>query len=173
MGSDKAMLRLKGRILWRRQVTVLSSAGANPVWVGRRSDQPKLGRGAHVLFDELSGIGPIAGLYSALHVIETGWVAVLAVDMPAIESEWFNRLLAQCASGVGAVAQHADGFEPLAAIYPREAFAVVSRRVNAKKFSLQGLVKTLVRTKQLRVVRLPANERWRVANWNEPGLVLQ
>jgi molybdopterin-guanine dinucleotide biosynthesis protein A len=169
MGRDKATLRLKGKLLWRRQVAVLRAAGADPVWIGRRSDQTKLGRGARVLFDELSDIGPIAGLHSALKSIEASWVAVLAVDMPAIEADWFAKLFAQCSDGVGAVARHADGFEPLAAIYPEEAFEIVSRRVKAKKFSLQDAVKALVRGKRMRVVRLPESERWRVANWNKPA----
>ena len=154
--------------MWGRQVAVLREAGADPIWIGRRGDQLKLGRGARVLLDELSGIGPIAGLHSALRAVERGWVAVLAVDMPAIEADWFEKLFARCSRGVGAVARHADGFEPLAAIYPCEALEIVSRRVKAKEFSLQGLVKALVRTKRMRVVDLPASERWRVANWNEP-----
>lgn len=171
MGRDKAMLRVKRKALWRRQVAVLHDAGAEPVWIGRRSDQPKLGRGARVVLDELSGIGPIAGLHSALQASETDWVAVLAVDMPAIGAEWFEGLLAKCTVGCGAVVQHVDGYEPLAAIYPREAFETVSRRVKEKAYSLQGLVTTLVRAKRMRVVRLPESDRWRVANWNEPSAV--
>jgi len=169
MGRDKATLRLKGKALWRRQVAVLRAAGADPVWIGRRSDQAKLGRGVRVLLDELSGVGPIAGLHSALQAVETGWVAVLAVDMPAIEADWFAKLFARCSRGIGAVVKHADGFEPLAAIYPREAVETVNRCVGAEKYSLQGLVKALVRAKRMRVVRLPEGERWRVANWNEPS----
>jgi molybdopterin-guanine dinucleotide biosynthesis protein A len=171
MGRDKATLRLKGKALWRRQIAVLREAGADPVWIGRRSDQAKLGRGARVLFDELSGMGPIAGLHSAFQTTETGWVAVLAVDMPAIEADWFAKLFAQCSDGVGAVVRHADGFEPLAAIYPRKAFETVSRHVEAKEYSLQGLITALIRAKRMRVVRLPESERGRVANWNEPGAV--
>src|SRR5688572_12672293 len=84
MGSDKALLRLGGEALWRRQVRVLRRAGAEPVAVIRREGQAGLGRGAKVLQDMFIGAGPLAGLHAALAAAEGSWVAVLAVDMPAM-----------------------------------------------------------------------------------------
>jgi molybdopterin-guanine dinucleotide biosynthesis protein A len=168
MGRDKARLRVAGEPLWRRQVWVLRVAGAEPVALVRREGQKILDKRIPHLRDALTGAGPLAGLHAALQAAESPWVAVLAVDMPAIDAEWFRRLLAQCRRGTGAVAKHADGYEPLAAIYPRNALAIVARRLQRGERSMQGLVRALARAKKMMVVPLPEEKRRRVENWNRP-----
>ncbi len=169
MGRDKARLRVGGEALWRRQVRVLREAGAEPVVVVRRDGQSGM-RGVEIARDVFTDAGPLAGLHAALGAAgEAAWVAVLAVDMPAMEAAWFVRLRALCAAGIGAVARHADGFEPLAAIYPREARAMVERRLERGERSMQDLVRALVRAKRMAVVEISAEEREAMANWNSPG----
>jgi molybdopterin-guanine dinucleotide biosynthesis protein A len=171
MGTDKARLRLRGEVLWRRQMRVLSEAGATPVVVVRRDDQAKLGRGdVRIVHDTFVGAGPLAGLQAALSAAgEARWIAVLAVDMPAIDAAWFRRLRRACAAGCGAVGRHADGFEPLAAIYPREALAVVTRRLERGQRAMQDLVRALLRARRMTVVEIGTEERTAMANWNSPG----
>jgi len=169
MGRDKARLRLAGVPLWRRQLRVLQDAGAAPVLLVQRAGQRPPARGVLVVNDRIPGAGPLAGLHAALAATDARWLAVLAVDMPAIDPAWFAWLRTFCRPGVGAAARHAGGSEPLAAIYPREALAVVSARLARGERSLQGLVTVLARGRRLRLVPLPPAERWRVANWNSPG----
>jgi molybdopterin-guanine dinucleotide biosynthesis protein A len=169
MGEDKARLLFGGEPLWRRQMRVLTAAGAAPVGVVRRAGQPEIAPEVRHVRDEFSGAGPLAGLHAALKASGAAWVAVLAVDMPAIEAAWFRGLWTQCAAGRGAVAQHADGFEPLAAIYPREALGVVAARLEAGRFSLQETIAELVAAERMAVRRLSEEERAQVENWNSPG----
>jgi len=169
MGRDKARLRFGGEALWRRQVRVLREAGAEPVFIVRRDGQPGLGRDVPHVCDTFADAGPLAGLHAALSAAETAWVAVLAVDMPAVDAAWFRRLKSFCRTGVGAVARHAEGFEPLAAIYPREALAAVARRLKRNERSLQKLVTALARGRRVRIVRLAEAELWRMENWNAPA----
>ncbi len=169
MGRDKARLRVGGEPLWRRQVRVLGEAGAAPVVVVRREGQTGM-RGVRVVRDVFVGAGPLAGLHAALGAAgEAAWVAVLAVDMPAVEAAWFAQLRQRCARGRGAVVRHADGFEPLAAIYPVEARAVVEGRLRRGEYAMQGLVRALVRAKRMAVVEIAAEERAAMENWNSPG----
>lgn len=169
MGRDKARLRVGGEVLWRRQVRVLREAGAAPVVVVRRPGQTGL-RGVPVVRDEFADAGPLAGLHAALVAAgEAAWVAVLAVDMPAVEADWFARLCKRCAPGRGAVARHAEGFEPLAAIYPREARAMVERRLRRGEYAMQGLVRALAQAGKMTVVEIAAEERAAMENWNSPG----
>jgi len=169
MGRDKAMLRVRGETLWRRQWRILRAAGAEPVIIVRRSGQTPLGRGIRNAHDMFVDAGPIAGLHAALVAAEVPLIAVVAVDLPEIDAGWFRRLRRLCSHDVGVVAWHADGFEPLAAIYPRAALTTVTRRLRRGEFSLQGLLGALVRARRMRVLELSEDERWRVKNWNRPG----
>ena len=167
MGRNKALLRIDGEPLWQRQLHVLKEAGASPVWLVQAPGQRALTRG--VLRDTVRNAGPLAGLHAVLAQCRSGHIAVLAVDLPYIEPAWFARLVKLCAPGIGAVARTRDGYEPLAAIYPCEALAEAEGRLNKGAFALQALIKALVRSRRIRVLRLKAAERRTLANWNTPG----
>ena len=168
MGRDKALLLCRGELLWRRQMRVLRDAGAKPVVLVRRRGQPELDEQTRSLRDTVEGAGPLAGLHAALAACRTRWVAVLAVDMPHIDAAWFRRLYGFCRAGAGAAARTASGFEPLAAIYPREALPELTTRLRRGDRSLQGLVAELVRAGRMIEVSSAAVERSRLANWNAP-----
>jgi molybdopterin-guanine dinucleotide biosynthesis protein A len=169
MGSDKARLVVAGTPLWRRQMRVLEAIGAQPVSLGLRARQRGPSGKLKVIRDTAAHAGPLGGLHAALESSSTRWLAVLAVDMPHVDPAWFARLLKKCRPGNGAVVAEAAGFQPLAAIYPREAAAIARRRLRDGDLPLQGLVKELLRRRLMVAVRLPARERWRSANWNTPG----
>ena len=171
MGRDKSLLEVAGEPLWARQVAILRAAGASPVGVVRRSDQPPLALPPDTPLwrDAVAGVGPLAGLQAALLACRTDFLAVLAVDLPRLDADWFQRLAGCCASGGGAIARRPDGIlEPLAAIYPRRALAEVNARVGGTHFSLQSLAAHLITQRLLTMVPLPAGELWRVENWNTP-----
>lgn len=174
MGTDKALLEFDGLPLWRRQQQVLVAAGMNEVALVRRPGQSDLAAGLPLCRDRYTGAGPIAGLHAALT-----WnlacpgpaerLAVLAVDMPAIDAGWFMGLRRHCRPGGGAVARHDGGFDPLAAIYPATALPLVEERIQRGEHSLQRLVAALVTAGLMTAVVLPETERHRLANWNSPA----
>ena len=172
MGRDKAELLLDGEPLWRRQLRLLHEAGADPVGVVRRPDQPALALPAAtpLWHDAVASAGPLAGLHAALAACATERLAVVATDMPRLDAGWFHWLRDACRRDTGAVARHADGtFEPLAAIYPRAALAIVMQRLAAGPHSLQPLAEALVAQGLLVSVPLAASEAWRAASWNTPA----
>lgn len=169
MGRDKARLRVGGEVLWRRQVRILGEAGMKRVVVVRGTGQRALARDVEHVRDAVSGAGPLAGLQAALSATGAKWVAVLAVDMPELDAGWFRRLRRACRPGCGAVARHAAGFEPLAAIYPWEALAAIERRLERGRRSLQDLVAGLVARRRMTIVQLSDEELWRMKNWNRPA----
>jgi len=168
MGRDKAMLCLKGEPLWLRQKQVLLESGAQPVTVVRKRGQPPLEANVQLLYDTVNGAGPLAGIHAALLACQTHLLAVLAVDMPQIDAAWFRWLSSFCRLGGGAVVRVPAGFEPLAAIYPREALATVTSHLLLKDLPLQHLVITLVQAHQLVAVPLPESDHRRLLNWNTP-----
>ena len=169
MGRDKARLRVNGEVLWRRQVRVLREAGAERVVVVRGAGQRSLAREVEHVWDAVAGAGPLAGLQAALSASNARWMMVLAVDMPAVDAAWFRRLQGVCRPGRGAVARRAAGFEPLAAIYPREVLATIERQLASGRRSLQELVARLVKRRRIRIVRLAPKDLWRMRNWNRPA----
>jgi molybdopterin-guanine dinucleotide biosynthesis protein A len=166
MGRDKARLRVGGVELWRRQLGVLAGAGARPALLSLRPRQRSFGWRGGEIRDAAAGAGPLGGLAAALAACPAPHLAVLAVDLPNIDSAWFARLRRSCRTGRGAVVRGPGGYEPLAAIYPREAGDLCMARRRAGKLSLQGLLAALARRGRMAVLPMRGTDSARLANWN-------
>ncbi len=170
MGEEKALLAVGGVPLWKRQYDLLGLLGASERWVSMRSEQSWLPMGIGRINDPVEDRGPMGGVSAALSKTRYDHLAVLAVDLPAIDAAWFRRLGTRCADGIGAVGQHADGrFEPLAAIYPRRVAARLAGWCAEGRLSLQAFLQDAVEDGAMRVVEIPAEEAGWWVNWNTPG----
>lgn len=166
MGSDKALLTtVDGQAWWERQCAVLTQAGAAEILISARPEQTWVPVGAMVVRDAEENGGPLAGIVAALERAAHGHVAVLAVDLPAMQAEWFARLLAQCEPGVGAVGKNGDYFEPLAAIYPREILPGARAALVRGEGSLQRLI--AAEAARFAVLEINADEAAWFENRNE------
>jgi len=167
MGRDKARLSVASEPLWRRQRCILTEAGAGRVVFALRPGQRRFAPELEIVRDTWRGIGPMAGLHAALSDCRTAWLAVVAVDLPRVEAEWFRRLAQVCEPGRGAVGVNAEGFfEPFAAIYPREAQGELARAAQSGRHSLQPVLRALVRAGCMRTVRISARDAGALFNWN-------
>ena len=173
MGSDKALLAAPaGGAMWERQRDVLAAAGAASVFLSARPEQrwSRDARGfAAVLHDALPGCGPIVGITAALERSARGHVAALAIDLPHMTAEWFQRLTLESAPGVGAVGRRDEFYEPLAAIYPRELMFLAWEALARGDYALQALLKRAVEDGLMRTLEIGPAEAALFANWNEPG----
>lgn len=192
MGRDKALLPApdgSGRVMWERQSEVMRAAGCAQVYLSARPEQAwvkeaqRRGRVAGVLFDALPGGGPLVGITAALErAVEATHVAVIAIDLPRLPAEWFAARWRECEAGVGAVGRQsaaagatggargggAGFFEPLAAIYPREAMWLAWEALARGEYALQTFVRRAVAGGLLREEEIGAAERGWFENWNEP-----
>ena len=169
MGRDKALLEAGGIPLWQRQREVLADAGAKEIFLSARPDQSwtREAKGyTAVVHDRLPGCGPIVGITAALERATLPLLAVLAIDLPAITSEWFQTLLGDCEKGRGVVGRRGDFFEPLAAIYPREAMSLFWEAIARNEYSLQALVARAVEEQLMRGREIRSDEEQLFANWN-------
>ena len=167
MGADKAALAIDGVPLWRRQLRVLRDAGVSDPVLVRGPGQPAP-EGVRILRDLHPGIGPMGGLHAALAAAGDAPLALLAVDMPGIGPDWFAWLLGHCGDGTGAMARHALGCEPLAAVYPPSALPLVDEAVSRGDYSLQRLAVALAGSGRMRLVDLGPAEVDRVRSVNTP-----
>ncbi len=165
MGRSKARLKVDGVELWRRQLDVLARAGARTAVLALRPRQRRFGwRGGEIR--DAAAAGPLGGIAAALASTPAPFLAVLAVDMPHVDAALFRRLRRECRPGIGAVIRGPRGYEPLAAIYPREAAALCHAQVRGGRFSLQTLLAALVRRGRMAELPLRAGDRERLENWN-------
>jgi molybdopterin-guanine dinucleotide biosynthesis protein A len=141
MGEDKARLVVEGVPLWERQARLLKGADVPAVIVSGSTSGPWAGSGFRVVQDDLPGIGPAAGIFSALRELPADFIIVVAVDMPRMDPGFLASLLQQAISqGVGVVPRVNGRWEPLAAVYTRSVLPLLKERIRLEKFSLQEFV---------------------------------
>lgn len=172
MGRDKALLEIDGVPLWQRQRDVLSRAGAAEIFVSAHPEQEWTRRATGftaLLHDAFPNCGPLAGLTAGLERAGHPHLAVFAIDLPRMTTDWFVALLAECAPGVGVVGRRDDFFEPLAAIYPRELMPAAWEALARADYSLQHLLGMAVAQQLMSVREITAAEAPLFENWNEPG----
>lgn len=172
MGRDKALLEVGGVPLWQRQREVLVAAGAAEVFLSARPEQSwtRAAAGfAGVVHDALPDCGPLVGATAGLERANHPWLAVLAIDLPAMMPAWFHGLRADCAPGVGVIGRRAGFFEPLAAIYPCEFKWLAWEALARGEYAFQRLTAQAVQEGRLRVREIRPEEAGWFANWNEPA----
>jgi molybdopterin-guanine dinucleotide biosynthesis protein A len=178
MGSDKALLSVEGRALWQRQCDVLREAGATEVLLSARTDQPwaddpvVVGCFDAIVRDAMPDCGPLAGIVAALERASGSHLAVLAIDLPAMDAAWFRHLATVAAEGrgegdVGVVGRRAGYFEPLAALYPKAVYEAALAALTTGDYSLQRLIAGGVSRGLFREVEIDSATAGRFVNWNE------
>lgn len=169
MGEDKAFIGIDGETLLARNLRLLREAGCAPVVLsGRREVSYPVGAEVPVVYDAI-GEGPAAGILAGMAAAaDAAFVAVVAVDMPALDAAWFRSLLAQTAPGVGVVAERDGRLEPLAAIYPAAFADFLRERVKAGEFALHRIVREAVSAGLMRTIPVPESRSGLFSNWNTP-----
>lgn len=118
MGRDKALLELGGRTLLERAVEALDAVCAEVLLApGSESRYATLGR--REVLDAADGVGPLAGLVSALEAARTEWLIALACDMPGVDARVLEELANFAQDGGWDVTMLGSeaGVEPLCAVY--------------------------------------------------------
>ena len=173
MGRDKALLPLPdGRLLWQRQLAVLRELDPAELFISG-PPRPDFPGEIPLLTDAAPGLGPLAGIAEALTVMRSPLLVVLAVDLPRMTTGFLRELIRAGNDGCGVVPQRdrsAGGFyEPLGAVYPREALPYARHRLAGDDLSLQGFVRELVAAALVQPWPLDAATALGCfANWNTP-----
>jgi molybdopterin-guanine dinucleotide biosynthesis protein A len=130
MGTPhKAAIRLgDGSTSSERLATALHGAGCSPVVIVSNEASPYVGLGLATVADRRPGIGPLAGIESALLAVAPLPVCVVAGDMPRLGVEHLQRLLAAW-DGRLAVAW-TDRMQPLCAVVAAHLVKEVSAAID-------------------------------------------
>jgi len=167
MGKDKATLLFYGKPLWQIQLDLLQKLEPAEILVSARTDPAWRPPDVHFVADDPPSRGPLSGLAAALARMRAKHLLALAIDMPFMTEKYLRFLCGQIEPGRGVVAKIDDRFEPLAAIYPREALANVQSALSGKDFSLQTVTGCLAAAGKLQVMPVSSQERKLFLNLNE------
>ncbi|MEJ2292496.1 MAG: molybdenum cofactor guanylyltransferase [Deinococcales bacterium] len=138
-GTDKALHLVAGRTLLGRVLASLEPARER-LLIGR----PYPVEGARHVPDLRPGLGPLAGLETALTAASERWVALAACDLPCLTPAFWRLLCSRAAPEHAVVVRGLQGrLEPLAALYPRSALPRVRARLDRGQRDLQGLLQEL------------------------------
>ena len=141
------------------------AAGGNPLVRPRRAQE--LPEDIRVVPDALPSAGPLAGRSACLDVLRSDLLVVLAVDLPQMTFALLRSHAAfSCSTGCGAVVQRGDFFEPLAAVYPRQARDLASDHLRQGRLAMQDLVREAIKQDFLQVIS--RSQRKRCPSVQEP-----
>jgi len=135
MGRDKALLRRDGETQLGRAVRLLQQH-LERVFVSTRADQaaePERARYPQIA-DRYAGLGPLAGILSAMDAEPQATWLVVACDLPNLDGETIRYLLEQhsATQPFTAYRSSSDGLpEPLCAVYDPSARRIVDEFVAA------------------------------------------
>ena len=141
-GRFKPFLVVENRRVIDRQLDVLLPAFervAVSIAPDTRFDVADVG--VDVVVDVDTGQGPLAGVAAALAWASSGWLFVVAGDMPFLATDVVAALAALRGPDVDAVCPVVgDRYEPLHAFYRANLASLAARRVSTERRSMQALL---------------------------------
>ncbi|HYG23500.1 MAG TPA: molybdenum cofactor guanylyltransferase [Verrucomicrobiae bacterium] len=168
MGTDKALVRVKGEPLWRRQIRILRELQPDHLVVSARTKPRWLPLDVAFAADTPPSKGPLSGLVAALERLQTSHLLALAIDLPNMTTAYLRELLSIAGERHGVAPTRGDYVEPLCAIYHRDAFPCAQDSLAAGRFSLQELATILHGKGLMEFVTIIPDEEHLFLNANTP-----
>jgi molybdopterin-guanine dinucleotide biosynthesis protein A len=113
--------------------------------------------------------GPLSGITLGLERMTTTHLVVLAIDLSDMPLAQLRRLAEQAEAGIGVVPVTPEHFEPLAAIYPKEAERIAQSCLSSGQFAMHKFAAELLKLGLLKKYRLAEAERAFYRNLNTPA----
>jgi molybdopterin-guanine dinucleotide biosynthesis protein A len=167
MGKDKATVLFRGKPLWEIQLGLLRKLEPAEIFISARTDPSWRPAAVQFVADAPPSRGPLSGLAASLAQMRGTHLLALAIDMPFMPESYLHSLCEQIEPARGVIPNIDDCFEPLAAIYPREAEIDFRNALKGVDFSMQSVVRHLVESGKLREVSVKGQEKNFFLNVNE------
>jgi molybdenum cofactor guanylyltransferase len=169
MGQDKATIVFRNVPLWRTQLDLLRKLQPQELLVSAQIDPPWRPGDVQFVADQEPSRGPLSGIAAALSQTKTEHLLALATDMPFMTENYLRGLCQRTQPNGGVVPVIENRFEPLAAIYSRNACNDMMAALSGNDFSLQALIEKLVATGKLESIQVSEEEMAFFRNLNEPA----
>ena len=169
MGKDKATLLFRGQPLWQIQLNLLRKLHLEEILISARADPAWRPSDIQFVADDPPSRGPLSGLAASLGEMRGTHLLALAIDMPFMSEKYLRSLCDQIEAGRGVIPMIGDRAEPLAAIYPAHAHVDFLEALSGTEFSLQSLMKKLLKLGKLRELNVANEEEMLFRNLNVPA----
>jgi molybdopterin-guanine dinucleotide biosynthesis protein A len=144
MGRDKLLLSLGGRPILERLMAALAPLTERIRLVGREvvpTFSSWNGGSLIARTDIFPGLGPLAGIHTALATTESPLVLVVACDLPFVTTPFLRGLLELLTPGVDAVVPSpASGPIPVCAVYRASLLAEAESRIRRGELATRAFV---------------------------------
>jgi molybdopterin-guanine dinucleotide biosynthesis protein A len=141
MGSDKALLLVKGEPLLGRMIRLVEPFCQTVAVSGEK--QGYMDFNIEMVPDLLPGCGPIGGVISSLKHSSTEWNLLISVDVPFVNPEFLHHLISCLGEYDCIVPQHEGRVEPLMGLYHRQIIPVVEEMIDRGDYKLMRLLDKL------------------------------
>ncbi|SRR5881227_3107630 len=168
MNTEKATIIFNGEPLWQRQIKLLRHLGPENILVSARAERSWRPVDTELVLDQPPSRGPISGLTAALARTRTSHLVALGVDMPFVTAAQLQHLCNRANPGCGVVPTIDERVEPLAAVYPVEAYADFTAALTGNNWSLQPLVRRLADEGKVQLINVAEAEAELYRSLNEP-----
>lgn len=162
MRTDKARLPLPGGTLVERVLAQVDEL-FDEVLISVSRAQAEAFPGLRTIVDGVSGLGPIAGISAGLKAARNETCAVLACDIPEVDTKLLRSLVRRVEGHDIAVPVTPEGLlEPLFAVYTKGLVPLIEGSIRAGEYSLLPLIETA------RTLKVKMGNRNRLRNLNTP-----
>lgn len=153
-GSDKAFAVYEGKFFYEKAVDAFSTVTETIIVAARKESKQKISADVHVIvdLDEVSGLGPLAGIYSVMEAVDADAYIVLPCDMPYIEGIHLARLYALLGQEDILLVEDGGRRQPFPGIYKGNVKPFIKELLAARKLRMSELYELV----QVRCVRSDA-----------------
>lgn len=152
MGANKALLELNGKKVIEHVATAVRKVADEVMLITNTPEEFAFLR-LPMFRDDIQGIGPLGGIYTALQKCTARHCLIVACDLPFL-SEPLLRFLSENAGNDKVFAIDAgNGVEPLCAVYSKACLPAIAKQMAQKQYKVADLLTKV----QARVVRFDAS----------------
>jgi molybdopterin-guanine dinucleotide biosynthesis protein A len=167
MKTNKALLQYHGMPMWRFQMEKLERLGPEELFFSIQPGMDFPSGTWTFVCDRRPDFGPLGGLEATLRQTRADFLVTLAVDMPAMTTDFLRELLE--ASGPAGVVPVVEGFYcGAAAVYPVKILPLVETILARKDRSFQRLIREAAASGVMNAKSISPAERPLFENWNAP-----
>lgn len=141
-GSPKAFAMYRGKCFYEYAMAALDRHCTEIVIVARPEDVDRFPSGLHVVNDlqKYAGKGPLAGILTGMHTVQSDWYAVIPCDVPFADDS-IIRELQNYRAGHRSVAIEGDGKQhPLLSIWSEGAEPMIRASLETENRSVRPLI---------------------------------
>lgn len=138
-GSNKALVSLNEKTLLQKALNLLQPYCKEVLISG---DYPEYSAFKNMkLPDEVSGIGPLGGIYTSLKYVSTPYILFLACDMPLVSNKLLEKMLKDDSSEMIKIWYQVDGTVRLyPSLFSVGMLPIIEQQIENKEYAVRKLL---------------------------------